>query len=191
MPVASSKPSPMPTVTLSEGPEHRVDAQLQANGRVSLLISGDVNEGLDFQKVQTNLESLGRTLQGLDFNVRGVEQINSIGVRAWLLFIESSQKKYPCTFVEVGESFIEQASIVPTLLGAQGTPVLAFEAPYFCPACKLRQLKLLQASEVRVDKDEFHYPDHRCEKCNGSTDFDALEDEYFNFLRRSGSAPKL
>ncbi|MBI5477405.1 MAG: hypothetical protein HY906_01035, partial [Deltaproteobacteria bacterium] len=54
-------------------------------------------------------------------------------------------------------------------------------APYFCPACDLEKVLLIEAAELGAQGTP-SAPTCRCDECDGVMDFDDMEESYFAFL---------
>lgn len=148
-------------------------------------INEDVNFGAIIQEV-VELLRLAPDADGkncVNFDLSGVDRINSCGVREWLLFLQKLQTSMRIRFGHVNELFVEQANMIPDILGAKGTGVDCVEVPYYCEACDCRVSRYLPIDEIRSVR-ESGVPPVPCEKCGGQTELDALEDEYFRFLSR-------
>lgn len=148
---------------------------------------GILNEDVDFGAVLDFLKD-HRSAGTLSIDMGKVQGINSCGVREWIMFIERAQSLMTTRFEMVNELFVEQASIVPNLLGEKGTEVVAFAAPYFCSKCNKRYTQILKTSQIKVQDNQYGVPSYKCGKCGELLEFDALEEEYFHFLRHSQDA---
>jgi hypothetical protein len=150
-------------------------------------MKGRVSEDTNLTQVLNDLMIAGSSAEIIYFDTRGIQQMNSPGVRDWLLFMEKLQLRYSVRFLSIGESLIEQAAITPTVLGKQGTPVDSFDAPYFCPTCNTRKVLFLKTANVLADAPDgsIGAPPVSCEKCGQPLQFDAFEEDFFSFLRHA------
>jgi anti-anti-sigma regulatory factor len=174
-------------VLLAEGSAYRLEADIQ-DGNVLVRVSGTVNEDLEFSVVFDLLQNLGASVQVVLFDLAQITSMNSCGIRSWILFIEKVQQKYSSGFLAANEVFIEQASIAPNMLGKPGTPVHSFEVPYYCEKCDERFLKTVKFEDVKIDDTGFVCPKEKCQICSAELKFDALEEEYLNFISHAMSA---
>ena len=117
--------------------------------RATLLLSGALDENSWLRKVNTYLERLDLEIRFLVLDVSSVKSVNSSGIREGLDLISVLQKKYLVSFSRVSEVFLEKAIFQKQMLGPTGTAVAEFEAPYFCPPCNSRVLKLLNNDQFR------------------------------------------
>lgn len=172
-------------ISVAKTSHFSIDAEVGAN-TLTLVFAGTVDEDFDFNRSLQFVDQVagGQPLT-LQFKLKGVTRLNSCGVRSWVLFLERIQPKYPVILVELGEAFIEQAAVVPAMLGKKKTPVVDFEAPYLCVKCNHRYLKTLNISEVFAKPDgTYDYPGFVCDTCRLPLEFESLPEEYFSFLTR-------
>src|SRR3954470_11421077 len=148
-------------IAITQTPKCKVLVQ-QVGTDLVMRPQGEINEDLNFGGIMKTLKELLANTKGLVFDMRQVQKINSCGVREWLMFMQNVQAVIPCRFLAVNETFIEQASIVPTLLGRKGTQIEAFEAPYFCSNCNERSLTLLKTASLKLDSGTFTAPAVNC-----------------------------
>lgn len=178
----------MASLVLFETPHFKLHYSDLENG-VLLKLTGQIDEDVNFGAILGEVHemaSMGAPEGGLPrvfFDLQKVERINSCGVREWLLFLEKLQLKFKVEFRVASEAFIEQANIVPGILGPNGTPVHQIEIPYFCASCDERTRQLVPVASVKRT-DGFTAPESKCAKCGSAQELDALEEEYFSFLKR-------
>ena len=171
-------------ITLSENAHFKIEARiLEESSSALLVVSGWVNEDVSLSTVIPMLSDIGTSV--VAFDLSKVTLINSCGVREWLLFIQRMQTKFQCLFTFLNEAIVEQANMIPNMLGKAGTAVMAFEAPYYCAKCETRQLEVLKPKDINLDQGTFEAPSFSCKKCSGPMTFDAVEDEYFHFLKHA------
>lgn len=172
------------SITVQEAGQLKIEVEPSGNS-LTLRPIGWINEDVNFASILKLLSEFGQEVRALCFDLGRVTQINSCGIREWLLFMERVQNRIPCSFLLVNEVFIEQANIVPNLLGKTGTPVFAFHAPYFCAKCNTRITVELKSNALDIESGSFTAPPFKCQKCSSALEFDAIEEEYFAFLRHS------
>jgi DNA-directed RNA polymerase subunit RPC12/RpoP/ABC-type transporter Mla MlaB component len=170
-----------------DGRSHRVEVRRKGDS-LAVRVEGQLNEE---SNLSPTLDAVEEALPGcklIDFDLSGITQLNSCGVRDWLTFLGRVQGMgVPYRFSSVNELFVDQASFIPTMLGAPGTPVLELELPYRCEKCGKRVSRAFSADEVAPAGRKPAAPRARCGDCGSEMAFDALEDEYFSVLRRPGS----
>ena len=88
-------------------------------------------------------------------------------------------------FERVSEPLIEQALILPEVLGRDVTRVKDFFAPFLCEKCNQSHSLLISMPEfvkdpTRVER-EFH-----CAKCKSLLSFDAILEEYLPLAKGFG-----
>jgi anti-anti-sigma regulatory factor len=154
-------------------------------GSLILKFQGQITEDTQLGQLMTVLTPHLSGLKGLLLDVSAIERINSCGIREWLLFLEKLGTMIPFAFLSVSELFIEQAAVIPQLLGKAGTHVLSFQAPFFCPSCNTRSVRSLSPKQILTEDAEYRTPTMLCEKCKSQLEFDGMEEEYFRFLNYS------
>src|SRR3954468_9656920 len=108
-------------IVIAEVPSFKIEAFIKGEALL-LKPSGTINEDFNFSKALEVVTQLHPAKTQILFDLSHVIAINSCGVRSWILFTERLQSKLPLRFTRVNELFIEQAAIVPTVLGKKGTP---------------------------------------------------------------------
>ncbi|MCM2322993.1 MAG: hypothetical protein NDJ90_06990 [Oligoflexia bacterium] len=168
-----------------KAPPLSVEANVNLTTRtLQLRLAGVINEQVHFRTLFDYVFGLTDDVRQLIFDVKGIQDINSSGLRSWMLFLKKVQEAaFQLTFAQVSEPFLERANIYPDMLGPVGTPVEKFEAPYRCPRCDIRSLHLLDTKAFESGT-RATPPPFRCESCHTDLLFDELESEYFRFLRR-------
>ncbi len=163
----------------------KTEATLVNEGLI-LTLAGKISEDVNFTELLAKtITALGASQGGIYFDLSQLTDINSCGVRNWLIFLERLQNQSAIEFISVNETFIEQANIVPTLLGKKGTVVREFHAPYLCQKCNKRTSKKLSPADVKVADGTCVFPQFKCLQCNQPLQFDAIEDEYLAFLNHA------
>jgi anti-anti-sigma regulatory factor len=113
-------------------------------------------------------------------NVGEVERINSCGVRDWVNWLGKIEKSNAnVILVECSPAIVAQINLVHNFTG--GGAVKSFFAPYFCPACDLEKVLLIEAAEMSSQGTP-SAPTCRCDECDGVMDFDDMEESYFAFV---------
>jgi hypothetical protein len=111
-------------------------------------------------------------------NVGEIERINSCGVRDWVNWLGKIEKSSASVvLVECSPAIVAQINLVHNFTG--GGAVKSFFAPYFCPACDLEKVLLIDAAEMGATPTA---PTCRCDECDGVMDFDDMEESYFAFV---------
>ncbi len=136
----------------------------------------------------TVFHRLAGELQGrVEFDLSGVRYLNSSGVRKWVDFLRYLDKVSEYSFVRCSVAFINQASMVPEVLGSGR--VESFKVPYACDQCDLEEERLLQTSALVLDgRWPPELPAFACPRCGGELLFDDLPGRFFAFLMDSGSS---
>lgn len=151
---------------------------------IALSVEGQITENSTFGSTLTSSDELSGA-KSLRIDLHKVDRINSNGVRGWLLFIGRIQATLSVTFAAVSEALIEQSLMTPNILGAPGTRIESFDAPYSCTKCGNRWTEAVQTQSVSLKSGTFTAPKAYCPKCRTTGQFDAMENEYFTFIKRS------
>ncbi|HEY3359595.1 MAG TPA: hypothetical protein VGQ83_40470 [Polyangia bacterium] len=113
-------------------------------------------------------------------NLSEIERINSCGVRDWVNWLGKIEKNGAnIILAECSPAIVAQINLVHNFTG--GGAVKSFYAPFFCPACDLEKVLLIEAAEM-AGQNPPHAPTCRCDECDGVMDFDDMEESYFAFL---------
>jgi len=145
------------------------------NSQYQLTFSGHIDDAIDFTLIQKKIESINP--KSISFNLEKVSQLNSCGIRNWLLFINQI-KSIPLEFYDLSESFVEQMNIVPNMVG-DNAKCHSFFVPYFCETCDERTtMKYLESTW------NGEIASKNCDSCQKPLEFDGIEEEYFSFLKQ-------
>lgn len=143
----------------------------------SLLIKveGSINEDLQIEKL-TEMKK-----PHIIFDMDKVKMINSCGIREWIRLIESHGNGITLEYVKVPQIVIQQMNMISGFL-SKNAKVTSFYAPYFIEDLDEEKQVLLRADEIK---------DFKAPKMNANVDgtdyaldFDAIEEQYFKFLKR-------
>lgn len=133
---------------------------------------GIIDEDVDFTLVPVEAR------EAYVFNFEGVKGINSCGIREWVKFSERLDPKIKLVYLNCTQIIIEQINMVAGFFRA-GSEVRNFYAPYFCEQCDVERKVLIDAGKVADNA----APEMHCPECKTSMEFDALEEQYFRFLK--------
>jgi anti-anti-sigma regulatory factor len=104
---------------------------------------------------------------------RGVERMNSMGVRNWIHFIEQLQAHSPDIVIRhLPPVMVSQASMITTFVGR--SRIESFLSPWFCPSCEntLEQLHSFHDDLPRAIA---------CPRCRSPMELDWDRDAYLAF----------
>jgi hypothetical protein len=82
-------------------------------------------------------------------------------------------------YINCPSILVQQINLVQGLLPADGE-ILTFMAPYFCEKCDKEYSVLINSKDIR----EFKAPQTKCPIDSSVLDFDAIEKQFFTFLRK-------
>jgi hypothetical protein len=177
------------TLVIASDKHYRIELGIVGMA-VQLRFTGFMNEDVNFGGILPWVAEFGQGRTNLMFDMSDLTQMNSCGVREWLLFLEQVRAaRMNFSFTVISEAFADNANSVIDLLGPRGTPVAAFHAPYYCAACDLRTMKTLRTEDLAPEKGHFSPPAESCVRCQGKLQFDGIEEEYFFFLQHCGGLP--
>lgn len=139
---------------------------------LDLKFIGQIDEDADFTKVDLTLSS------SIIFDFAQVTLLNSCGIREWITFIDKIPATTQVIYRNCQQIIIEQMNMVHGFI-KKGAMVESFYAPYYCAQCDKEHKILIHTSQVIQGK----APTSPCPKCQGELEFDAIESQYFNFLK--------
>ncbi len=143
-----------------------------AGSEVTINFTGIIDEDVDFSQIKVEKKN------AYVFNFDGVKGINSCGIREWVKFSESFDPATKLVYKNCTQIIIEQINMVAGFFRT-GSQVLNFYAPYFCEKCDEERKILIDAGKVLSNE----APGMKCPDCSGDMEFDALEEQYFRFLK--------
>jgi hypothetical protein len=143
-----------------------------AGDKLELNFHGIIDEDVDFSGIPLEKKS------EYVFNFDGVKGINSCGIREWVKFSEMIDPSVKLVYLNCTQIIIEQINMVAGFFRA-GSEVRNFYAPYFCEGCDEEKKVLIDAGKV----DNNEAPEEKCASCGEAMEFDALEEQYFRFLK--------
>jgi hypothetical protein len=151
---------------------------------VTYVFRGDVDENFK----QENLPRIAAAT--INFELSGVENFNSCGIREWIYLVKDFSKLGTLIFQKCSVTMIDQINMVPDSIG--NATIDSFYAPYYCQndECSQEVSRLVQVSEHIQNLMDKIAPEFQCETCGKPLDFDALEDSYFLFLKSIASFKK-
>lgn len=155
----------------------KVDINIQDDaGIMRIQFAGIIDEDVDFSSIPTE----PRKEYHFDFD--GVTGINSCGIREWVRFTERLDPTAHLVYEKCTQIIIEQINMVAGFFRS-GSTVKSFYAPYFCEKCDSEKKMLIDAGQVNG----VQAPELNCGQSPCEMEFDALEEQYFRFLKMSGN----
>jgi hypothetical protein len=151
---------------------------------VTYVFRGDVDEHFK----QENLPR--HTAETINFELSGIENFNSCGIREWIYLIKDFTKLGKLVFQRCSVTMIDQINMVPDSIGS--ATIDSFFAPYYCQTedCSQEVNRIVQVADHIQNLIDKVAPEFQCETCGKPLDFDALEDSYFLFLKSIASFKK-
>ena len=134
-------------------------------------LSGCIDEDADFEKILTIKQD------EYIFNFDLVTMINSCGIREWINFIEKLPTESKIEYHNCRQIIIEQINMVQGFI-KKGASITSFYAPYFCNKCDAEKKIKLKTNDLN----NATAPELKCDQCEDTLEFDAIEEQYFAFL---------
>jgi hypothetical protein len=142
-----------------------------------LVCAGDLDENAT-PHLKKAAEAAGSTTE---LNVRGIDSINSIGIREWVAFVRALEAKGQVTYDECSVEFVSQLNMVKSFRGKAN--IRSLMRAYVCDDCSTRTELLLTASE-HFPGGDLRMPSVPCPKCGTACVPEVDDDEHFEFLAR-------
>lgn len=116
---------------------------------IAIRFEGAFKEGLQLtlNEIAGRLPTAKRAT--IHFDMAGVSNVNSIGIREWLTFVRSIELKHELIFRECPDSFMGFALMVPGVIG-KGR-VESFVCHYRCRTCRVTSQARRLGADVRRD----------------------------------------
>ena len=146
------------------------------DGSLLVYLKGSIDEYTDFE------DSIGPVSGAIHINLRGVNRINSSGVRSWLEYFRKLKSQTArIVFQECAIPIVLQTSLFQGFLD-EGEVESVF-APMICEKCHKTSEKLIATADTQ--RQEFSVPTSSCPHCHEtSAVFDDDPDSYFGFLKK-------
>lgn len=132
---------------------------------------------IDEDSVFTELTDLEK-VKHYEFNFDKVEMINSCGVREWTSFVKELGEDCHIVYKNCRQIIIEQINMVHGFIPSNAS-IETFYAPYYCEELDKEYKILLSAKDIKDKK----APDVKCPDGEYQMEFDAIEGQYFNFIK--------
>lgn len=153
---------------MSLNDKFKYEQVIKGDSRI-VMLRGAIDEDTDF----TPIAKLGDTLT---FNFRGIESINSLGVRAWVNFVKSIADR-ELSFEECPPIIVRQMNMIPSFVSS--AKVTSVYVPYICDDCDTETLVLVQQDSFGAVEES-----KTCEHCKkGEMEFDGTPEQYFAFTK--------
>lgn len=154
-----------------------LDVTRKLSGDVlSVKIRGTIEENVDFSAL------FGPLPKTLEVTCRDITRINSIGIKAWLLYFQGCVSRgVKVRFLECSVAIVDQVNHIHGF--TCGGEVCSISVPFFCNACKLPVVSICDVNELVAT--HFALPDVSCEKCHQRAVFDDQPDEFFLYFMKS------
>lgn len=139
-------------------------------------IEGEINEWSNFDEIFTNRES------PLVINMRGVQRINSSGIKSWI----ESLNHFPKLEIELEEcpeSVVLQCNVITNFMGKDQVRIKSFYAYYYCDNDDSEKMVLFKEGEhYEWGQGITRRPEVSCGLCDSAMELDDDPESYFLFL---------
>lgn len=115
------------------------------------------------------------------FNMAGVTDINSNGVRAWIVFFRDFRQEREIEFEACSPVIVAQMNMMRSF--SQKARVRSVLAPFMCNTCRLEIAVLIEERDFPPPGSLPRAP--RCKSCGGAAEFQDVG--FFDFLHDSVS----
>ena len=130
-----------------------------------IIMTGTISE-------RTNLSAPPEPGTSIEIDASAVRRINSMGVAAWLKFMQALEEMKIPVGLKLSPVLVSQASMISSFLGP--AKVLSFKAPYYCHSCDY-------GGEVTFGTDD-EVPDNLpCAECEAEMEFDEDKKSFLAF----------
>lgn len=172
----------------------KFEADVRAQGtEIEVVARGILTEAADLSALLGQIAQAKQSLPAagavprIAFDMGGISRTNSVGIREWLLFLEKLPPGTPLLYRKLSPMMVEQANVIPNMLGKGKVTIESFQAPYVCPDCGELTTPVLEVGKLAREGGKIKAPAQTCPKCKKPMELDWSEDEYFRFLSaRSG-----
>ena len=141
-----------------------------------IYFNGDINE--DAEVTLADLKS--KVTPQCIFNMKGVETVNSCGVRAWVNFMRDAEKNTTIVFDECPPEVVSQINMIPNFKGK--AKVRSVYGCYICDECDTEKMVLFKEGENLPEDPEEEIDEVICDKCGEGMEMEELEEEFFNWV---------
>lgn len=137
-----------------------------------VIFSGSIEEQTDFQA------QVGEIRGSLTVNCSGITRINSVGVKAWIVYFQGMHSSgTKVTFTECSPAIVNQLNMISNFTG--GGDVHSILLPYACSLCGKEFMSPIEIKTLlKTDK---QITVLKCEKTGCQATFDD-EPDYLYFL---------
>ena len=141
------------------------------NNKQIIKFNGIIDEDVDFDIIKVSDQDT------IVFDFELCRGINSCGIREWRNFIDTFPDEKNVVYENCSTFIIEQINMVAGFFKA-GSKIHSFYSPYFCEECDKEYKLKLHLNEISDGK----APVKTCDICQSEMEFDAIEEQYFQFL---------
>lgn len=139
-------------------------------------LTGRINEDAEVSLAELKAKLAKQCI----INLKEIEAINSLGVRAWINFMRDLEKGREIVFEECTPEVVSQINMIPNFKGK--SHIRSVYASYLCENCGEQKLELLTEGKNLPKVADEGLPPVNCPKCKEVMEMEELEDEFFAWL---------
>jgi hypothetical protein len=154
-----------------------LEVNITRTGReVAVTLAGSIDDTTDlFKAVGVPTEKKAT------FICDGITRVNSVGVKIWIkYFLLLKERGVEVTFDRISAALVDQLNSI--LNFNVGGKILTVQLPFQCNNCKKQFFNYADVSVCRNYLEGV--PDAACPQCGGTSAFDEVPAEYFEFTIR-------
>lgn len=144
------------------------EARLFLTGRI------DEDSGVLFAKISEEVSF------PLIINFKGVEMINSCGVREWIGFIRPLSRQKKISFEECTPVIVSQINMLPSFKGT--ATIKSLYTSYACDDCASNELYLFELGKNMPTRVTQELPAVSCKSCGSRMEMEEDQEEVFYWL---------
>jgi anti-anti-sigma regulatory factor len=112
------------------------------------------------------------------FNFRGVESINSCGVRTWINFLRDFEVDRDIIFQECSPEIVDQIDMIPSFKGSAS--IDSAYANYLCNSCGFEKSVLFTKDQMNNAQDSLESVS--CDKCSNQMEIESFAEDFISIF---------
>lgn len=143
----------------------------RAGTALVLKLEGEIDETFDLTKLLPGYPP------EMQVNCRGVNRINSVGVKAWIGYFQKVPPVVKLSFTECSPAIVEQFNLIKNFKCSG--EVISICVPFMCKKCAKNVINVFEVKALQASKCAL--PPVKC-PCGGEAEFDDIPEEFFGFI---------
>jgi hypothetical protein len=111
------------------------------------------------------------------FDCHGIDQVNSIGFKAWIRFLKALETEATFALAQCGGAFLEYTGLMART--GYANRIVSVLVPYTCDGCRRTEQVTYELDEGMDGSEEF--AEIICSKCNGLMTSDVAAEDHLAF----------